>query len=640
MFKFLRKNRRITPKPRTKSQSPKSAISSTKSQKVKTVKPPKTSKLAALRKKPKTAKKTQPPNPLKADMAARKNPKARKPTPAKKIKRTKSARPGFSLELDWATLAQGLAVAGVSALFLLALPDFRGLWEPWESAWALAAREMLQSGHWYHPTLNGWAFEARTPLAYWPLMASYKLFGVSELTARLPGIIWASLIILAVHQLTAGLHDKKAGLLAGVATLLSFSLIAAARVCLVDLGLVFALVLSLGGLWSVYLTGQGPALRFWLGCGLAFALGGAGALALSVICALALGLVTRSLAWWRGLVCWPGIALFLLITQGALFLVGLNNPAYWDYYLLNPINSDSYFLSPLYLALGAFPWLCLLPWAWWVSNNQKEYYRGSAALPLVWMAVAWMLAPVLHMGALALAVLIWVGCAVWLGPALATLVKGDWTQAPPDSLRRCLTGLSLLLLAVALGYVISPWLFTGVYYETLGASLLLVPVMAAGLSFLVFRIRNRIFAGLAAPILVILAICIGMGAAMAGLDREHSLKQLINVVQGELTPSDVVVSYGYNWPGLSFYVKRPVNLTAGKPLKTMRHLRVPAPGGPRHISQDKFLGYMKSDTTRVLAVARTEDYRALEKKVKGMAGLLMFDWARRGDWVLFSNRPL
>ena len=629
MFTFKRKNRRKPPKPKIKRQK---SVASGSREKI--FKVPKLSAKAPKSKRP------MPPEPPKLKSRPKTAPKTSKPRAVKKIKRPKTRQSSFSLALDWSSLMQGFMLAGVSFLVLLALPDFRGLWEPWEVSWAQAAREMWLSGHWYHPTLNGWAFEARTPLAYWPIMGSYELFGVSELSARLPGILWAALIVLAVHQVTTGLHSRQAGIMAGLATLFSFTLLAASRVCLVDLGLVFALILSLGGLWSVYLSGQGPALRFWLGCALAFALGGAGALVLPVVCALAIGLLTRSLSWWRGLVCWPGIALFLLITQGALFLVGLNNPSYWEYYLLNHIQSEAYYQTPLYLVAGAFPWLCLLPWAWWVGRNQKEYYRGSGTLPLVWMVLAWLLAPALHLGSLALAVLIWVGCAVWLGPALATLPELGMRSDPPQSLRNSLVCLSLVLFGAAVGYTLSPWLIDGITYKDLGLSLLLVPTLAAGLSFVVFMRRSRTYAGFTAPMVVIMAMAVSLALALPSLDRENSLEDLSRVLRGELKNEDLVVSYGHYWPGLNYYGNRQITLTATKPHQVRRNLRVPAPGGPRHISKSVFLGHVKSDTNRVLAVARTRDFEALVRELSGTPGLLLFDWARRGDWVLFSNRPL
>jgi len=47
------------------------------------------------------------------------------------------------------------------------------------------AREMVASGDWITPTLNGPAFR-QANLIYWLISGSYLAFGVSEFTARLP----------------------------------------------------------------------------------------------------------------------------------------------------------------------------------------------------------------------------------------------------------------------------------------------------------------------------------------------------------------------------------------------------------------------------------------------------------------------
>ncbi|MCP4923573.1 MAG: phospholipid carrier-dependent glycosyltransferase [bacterium] len=65
-----------------------------------------------------------------------------------------------------------------------------------EGLYAEVAREMLASGDWIIPHLNGVPYIEKPPLLYWLLACSFSLFGVSEFSARLVttsagfGLLW------------------------------------------------------------------------------------------------------------------------------------------------------------------------------------------------------------------------------------------------------------------------------------------------------------------------------------------------------------------------------------------------------------------------------------------------------------------
>ena len=70
-----------------------------------------------------------------------------------------------------------------------------------EGMYALIPKEMLTSGHWLMPTLNGTRYLDKPPLYYWVNLAAYYLFGVSDRVARLPtlgiclGEVWLTYLI-------------------------------------------------------------------------------------------------------------------------------------------------------------------------------------------------------------------------------------------------------------------------------------------------------------------------------------------------------------------------------------------------------------------------------------------------------------
>src|ERR1700757_4033847 len=64
---------------------------------------------------------------------------------------------------------------------------------------AQIARNMLQSGDWVTARLDGIAYLEKSPLIYWIMAASFRIFGVHDCAARLP----LAFINLALCWLTA-----------------------------------------------------------------------------------------------------------------------------------------------------------------------------------------------------------------------------------------------------------------------------------------------------------------------------------------------------------------------------------------------------------------------------------------------------
>ena len=63
---------------------------------------------------------------------------------------------------------------------------------------AQIARNMITSGDWVTPRLDGVVYLEKPPLIYWLIAASYKIFGIHDWAARVP----MALASLAVCWLT------------------------------------------------------------------------------------------------------------------------------------------------------------------------------------------------------------------------------------------------------------------------------------------------------------------------------------------------------------------------------------------------------------------------------------------------------
>jgi 4-amino-4-deoxy-L-arabinose transferase-like glycosyltransferase len=81
---------------------------------------------------------------------------------------------------------------------------------PDEPRYAWIARDMAETGDWITPRLYGKPWFEKPPLYYWSAALSFKLFSVSEATARLPSAISALLATLALAWLALRLYGAEA----------------------------------------------------------------------------------------------------------------------------------------------------------------------------------------------------------------------------------------------------------------------------------------------------------------------------------------------------------------------------------------------------------------------------------------------
>ena len=133
-----------------------------------------------------------------------------------------------------------------------------------EGSNAEAAREMVESGDWITPTLNGEPRFAKPVFIYWLMSGAYHMMGVSEFTARFPSALFLVLLIVLQYAFLSFTRNAFIGLLGGLMLLLNIEMIAIGRMALTDSVLIFFTTLSLFGFW-IGLHGHGRQRHaFWL----------------------------------------------------------------------------------------------------------------------------------------------------------------------------------------------------------------------------------------------------------------------------------------------------------------------------------------------------------------------------------------
>jgi 4-amino-4-deoxy-L-arabinose transferase-like glycosyltransferase len=141
-----------------------------------------------------------------------------------------------------------------------------------ETTYAIRSRWMLESGDWLTP--QSWselAYE-KTPGFYWILASIYTMFGISEVTSRLPSQIASILSIFLVYEIARMLLNKRIAWLSSAILSVSFLWLQVSRlvapdiitICIALFGILCLLKAELHNKYRSY-WGFGTGLSFGLG---------------------------------------------------------------------------------------------------------------------------------------------------------------------------------------------------------------------------------------------------------------------------------------------------------------------------------------------------------------------------------------
>ena len=89
----------------------------------------------------------------------------------------------------------------------------RPMLNPDESRYAEVPREMIETGNYVSPRLNGVRYFEKTPLSYWCFAASFKLFGMNRFALRLPCMLAMLGTAWIVFLLMSHYYERRTALL-------------------------------------------------------------------------------------------------------------------------------------------------------------------------------------------------------------------------------------------------------------------------------------------------------------------------------------------------------------------------------------------------------------------------------------------
>lgn len=393
-----------------------------------------------------------------------------------------------------------LLLAALACLWFGTLSE-RKLIRPDEGRYAEIAREMVATGDWTTPRLNGYKYFEKPPLQYWATAAAFELFGMQEWAARLWAALTGFLGILLVLYAGNRVFGPPAGAIAAAVLAGSVLWALIGHINTLDMGVSFFMTLSILALVLAQIDDASPFERSmwmhaaWAGAALAMLSKGLIGVVLPAAAFALYILMHRDWQRLRRLHILSGAALFFALAAPWFFAVSSANSEFLRFFFIHEhferflTKAHGRYHPPWYfipiLLVGFSPWIVsLVPAlgrAWraeplhafrparflliWAVFVFVFFSASSSKLPSyvlpVFPALALLVAA--HAVAASRSLLAWQGALyAVLGLAVALLaplaMRATEPDLPAELLARYvpwIAGAGLTLLAFAIGSVLS-----------------------------------------------------------------------------------------------------------------------------------------------------------------------------------------
>lgn len=283
--------------------------------------------------------------------------------------------------------------------------------EPDETRYGEIPREMIASGNWISPRLNGLRYFEKPPLGYWLNGASILAFGENAFAIRLPSALSvglsALLIMLLIHQ-TYPRNEVWTGPIAALIFLTSIEVPVVGTFAVLDSMFAASLTMTMTCFFLASQAERGSSRRrlfliaAGISCGLAFLIKGFLAL---VVPALTMGAYLIWQRRWRdllGLAWLPLIAATLTALPWSL-AIHRQEPDFWNFFFWhehvqrflggeNAQHPESFWFFFLTAPAMFLPWTFLLPAAGFGLRSNTSHTESRQ---LIQFCLAWFCLPFL-----------------------------------------------------------------------------------------------------------------------------------------------------------------------------------------------------------------------------------------------------
>ncbi|MDO8263149.1 MAG: glycosyltransferase family 39 protein [Gallionella sp.] len=217
--------------------------------------------------------------------------------------------------------------------------EYRKLIKPDEGRYAEIPREMVATGDWVTPHLNGLKYFEKPPLQYWATATAYTVFGEHQWASRLWTALTGFAGLLLVWFAGLRLFGREA---AGYAAMLlgsSFLYIGMSHINTLDMGVTFFITLGILALLLAQTQTDSKKQRNWMllawaGMGLAVLSKGLMGMVLPGAALFVYMVVQRDFSLLKRMHWLSGLAVFMLVTAPWFYLVMKANPEFFDKFFI------------------------------------------------------------------------------------------------------------------------------------------------------------------------------------------------------------------------------------------------------------------------------------------------------------------
>ena len=275
------------------------------------------------------------------------------------------------------TSAQGCGLrwwgwAALALVWLLTI-QIRPMLDPDEGRYAEVPREMLTTGNWVTPRLDGLKYFEKPALQYWATAALYGIVGLSNWSSRLWTVGLGFACLPLIYAWVARLYDRRAALTAIVLLAMSPYFGVIGHLNLLDAGFAFWMCATV---FAFTRAQSAPArsgeernwmLLCWAAAALAILTKGIVVFVLAGGTLIAYCLAERDLRPWRRMHFALGVPLFLALATPWFIVVSLRNPDFAPFFFVHEhfqrfLTREAQRVEPWWyfivlLAIGTLPWL-------------------------------------------------------------------------------------------------------------------------------------------------------------------------------------------------------------------------------------------------------------------------------------------
>jgi 4-amino-4-deoxy-L-arabinose transferase-like glycosyltransferase len=459
-----------------------------------------------------------------------------------------------------------------SLLVAAAIPYFVNLgvssiWDANEAFYAQTPREMMEAGDYVTPSFNFQLRLNKPVLSYWNVAASYRLFGVSEWSERLPIAMGAVAIMATAFGLGRSIGGTTAGLLAALVVATSPRLLFLARRIIIDIHI----TMWMGIVLLCFALSEVRPARRRLYLGVMYVAAGLGVLTKGPVAVFIPAVVFFIYLASQGRL---GDLRRMMLPEGALISLAIVVPWYyflyrehgWEYIgaFIFGENLGRYaeavgeqsrgvlFYFPVVLA-DLFPWSPLIPVAIWWALRQRSNERIPRLL-VIWIATIVVFFSLSGTKEDLYVLPIVAAEAALIGAVLAAAIEGTAPFRPVA----WFSGANGALLCVAGG--VTFWAF-GVEgrYSLSGAALVGAIAVFGGAGAVALTLRRQLVAALAslASAAVVISWCLVL-CTLPDFERYKPVRPFADIIRSRASIGAIVGSYKFALPSMVFYLHRPI----------------------------------------------------------------------------------